>query len=172
MSSDKTEAETIDLGVLRSHGEFHLVSLTAIPTGTLLFDIVGTETNTPSRHSVQVGPNTHLVVDADIDTEAHLDSFRWQFMNHHCQPNCALKGRSVVSVRNIAPYEEISFNYNTTEFEMSVPFECRCGSAECLGVIRGYKHLSDAERERIRVWTAEHLSGLDEPTVTSESGGS
>ena len=33
--------------------------------------------------------------------------------------------------------DKLTFFYPSTEWTMAQPFECRCGSAGCLGVIRG-----------------------------------
>jgi hypothetical protein len=48
----------------------------------------------------------------------------------------------VVAVRDIPAGEELTFDYLTTEWEMATPFACRCGAADCRGLIQGFKHLS------------------------------
>ena len=51
----------------------------------------------------------------------------------------------------------MTFNYNTTEWEMAEPFSCGCGSENCLGTIQGLKHLTISQRERLG-FVAPHLS--------------
>ena len=57
--------------------------------------------------------------------------------------------RTFRALRDIAPGEEISFNYLTTESEMAEPFNCACGSANCFEFIQGRNFLSRAESERL-----------------------
>jgi len=48
----------------------------------------------------------------------------------------------------------------TTEYDMAEPFACHCGSPRCFGTIRGFKHLTEDERERLRPFLAPHLASL------------
>ncbi len=52
---------------------------------------------------------------------------------------------------------EITFDYNTTDWDMAHPFACACGTLACVGVVRGYRHLDDAARGRLLPFLAEHL---------------
>ncbi|MGH9802756.1 MAG: hypothetical protein ACRD82_20505, partial [Blastocatellia bacterium] len=74
-----------------------------------------------------------------------------------CEPNTFFdtdKGE-VVAVRNIAPNEEISFFYPSTEWSMTQPFDCFCGADNCLGQIQGAAHLNRKTLNRYRF--AEHI---------------
>jgi hypothetical protein len=64
----------------------------------------------------------------------------------------------VISLKPVEFGQDITFNYNTTEFDMAEPFACRCGSARCAGRVQGFRHLSGEERRRLRPWLAAHLS--------------
>lgn len=58
-------------------------------------------------------------------------------LNHSCEPNLGLQGQiAFVAMRDIAPGEELTFDYAMTDDE---PYEmaCRCGSKDCRGVITG-----------------------------------
>jgi len=39
---------------------------------------------------------------------------------------------------------------------MAAPFDCGCGSAQCRGTVRGFRHLTEAQREQL-VAIAPHL---------------
>jgi hypothetical protein len=70
-----------------------------------------------------------------------------------------VQGRVLVAVRSLAAWEEITFDYNTTEYWMANPFVCRCG--HCRGrKIGGFGRLSRAEQERLRPNLAPHLRRL------------
>jgi len=58
-------------------------------------------------------------------------------MNHSCDPNTRIRGRDLIALRDIQPWEDVTFNYNTTEYAMAEAFRCRCGSPGCAGEIRG-----------------------------------
>ncbi len=60
------------------------------------------------------------------------------FVNHSCDPNAGLSGQIVlVAMRDIAPGEEISFDYAMTDGEPYDEFACACGSARCRGKVTG-----------------------------------
>ena len=121
----------------------------------------GKLTAQPSRYSVQVGDHLHLAPGEKPSAEEPLDRYFWRFMNHSCHPNTVIREREVFACRDIQPGDAVTFDYNTTEWEMAEPFRCRCGSASCLKEIRGFKHLTAAQRDRLPL-VAPHLlrSGL------------
>ncbi|MHB1006157.1 MAG: SET domain-containing protein [Chloroflexota bacterium] len=55
------------------------------------------------------------------------------YINHACEPNCGLKGDTVVVARrHIRSGEELTYDYGTTD-ALGPPMPCRCGSAGCRG---------------------------------------
>jgi D-alanine-D-alanine ligase len=65
------------------------------------------------------------------------DPNEWAPQNHSCDPNTAYRGLNVVALRDIAAGEELTLDYALFYNENMEPFECRCGSPKCRGVIRG-----------------------------------
>jgi len=62
------------------------------------------------------------------------DTDKSQFMNHCCEPNTAFRGdEEMVAVRDIAPGDEVTYDYATSEHEGSfhLPFACSCGAGTC-----------------------------------------
>ncbi|CAI5962513.1 unnamed protein product [Closterium sp. NIES-64] len=62
------------------------------------------------------------------------------FINHSCDPNCGLEDSvTVVALRNIAPGEELSIDYGSTNAGVvrtsSDNFSCHCGASICRGVV-------------------------------------
>jgi uncharacterized protein len=58
-------------------------------------------------------------------------------LNHSCEPNLGLQGQIVyVALRDIAPDEELTFDYAMTDDE-PVEMECCCGTPSCRGIITG-----------------------------------
>jgi SET domain len=148
------------VAVVRADGEYRLVANRPVAEGELLFGIEGELTTTPNRYTVQIGHDAHVDVPGEYDFEAILDRFYWRFMNHSCDPTVFIRGRSVISLKPVSFGQDITFNYNTTEFDMAEPFACRCGSVRCARQVQGFRHLSGEERERLSPWLAGHLLSL------------
>ncbi|MBF0175528.1 MAG: SET domain-containing protein [Magnetococcales bacterium] len=110
--------------------------------GEAVLPLSGREVDRPSRYTLQLGNGRHMLPEGK----------QWGFINHSCEPNCCIdfSSLSVRTLRPIAVGEEITFNYLTTEWDMASPFECQCGEPGCFGAISGYRHLTLAERKRLR----------------------
>ena len=75
----------------------------------------------PTRTSIQVG-------------DKHLESWEGGHVNHHCLPNTKvvvehgdlLMMPYLVAIKDIQIGEQITFDYESTETEMSEPFKCNC----------------------------------------------
>ena len=137
------------VGVMRAALEQRLVAIRPIAAGERLFKIEGKRTKTPTRYSLQIGKNLHIDIDEGHSAEEILDRYFWRFMNHSCEPNSLIRDCVVIAKRDIQPGEAVTFDYNTTEWEMSEPFNCVCGSESCLGTIQGLKYLTSSQRERL-----------------------
>lgn len=155
-----SEGSSPQLGVLRHNGAFCLVAAEPVSAGTCLFRIEGRETNIPSRYSVQIGMDLHLEVAEGQGLEEILDRHAWRFMNHSCDPNTLVRGREFTARRDIDRGEAVTFNYNTSEYDMARPFTCLCGASCCEGTIRGFRHLSQQARAHLRPWLSAHLLAL------------
>lgn len=154
------QAGANQVAVLRAGGEYALVARRPVAPGTLMFRLDGELTGTPTRYSVQLGRDRHLDLPPSYGIEEIMDRFYWRFMNHSCAPSAAIRDCEVYSVRAIQPREEITFDYNTTEFELAEPFECRCGAEHCVRQVAGFAHLAPADRERLRPCLSDHLLAL------------
>lgn len=138
------------VGVLQTTHDLRLVAVQPIAAGEPLFQLEGETTTRPSRYTVQIGEQLHLdAATGDSVEDVALRSF-WRFMNHSCEPTTFVQGRTIVAQRDIAPGEPVTFDYNTTEWSLAEPFACHCGSASCVGAVRGFKHLTAAQRARLR----------------------
>ncbi|GAA1823973.1 SET domain-containing protein-lysine N-methyltransferase [Planosporangium flavigriseum] len=161
--------ESTGVGVVRSAGEYRLIATRGVDKGTHLFDIEGELADAPSRYTVQVGLGLHVDLPHRFGVEDVLDRFFWRFMNHSCEPSAVIRGRQVFALGPISPWQEITFHYNSTEYEMAEPFDCRCGSSRCAGQIRGFRFLDRSARERLRPWLADHLLSILDGKVSEPS---
>jgi hypothetical protein len=123
--------------VARIAKEAHLITLEPITKGSVILRLEGEIRATPNRYSVQISANQHLYPPDSFD---ELDRrYAWRFLNHSCVPNAAFEGKNLVALKRIRAGDEVTFNYNATEAEVSSPFHCRCGHCDG-GLVRGYKH--------------------------------
>lgn len=97
----------------------------------------------PDRHSIQLDHNLHTVVPSPI-----------KYMNHACGSTAnvgcvrtfADKNKTIttalsfVALYDLEPGTSILWDYETSEYDMSNPFDCLCGDDNCRGVIRGYRY--------------------------------
>lgn len=138
-------------------GHRRLVARVAVPAGTRMFPLHGRETTVPTRYSVQVDATRHLDQDESLGEAELLQRYFWRYLDHACDPTVRIVDREVVAVRDIAVGEPVTFHYCTTEAEMASPFSCHCGSARCMGIVRGARHLSPVQRRRLEAWLPEYL---------------
>lgn len=143
-SDTSTEHVTVEI-VDGHHG---LVATKDFESGDVVLILHGEITSTPSRYSVQIGPDRHIEVPDEVKASGSLDRYRWRFLNHSCAPNAAFEGRALIAAQTIRASEQITFDYNTTEFDLASPFACHCGAKDCCGVVRGARWQKDEAEER------------------------
>lgn len=95
----------------------------------------GAATSLPSvmrDHAVQVSSNMYVFGESGIA----------QLINHSCRPVAGIRGTTqIVSVETIQNGQEITWDYRCTEDSDWVLPECRCGAAECSGIVKGFSSL-------------------------------
>lgn len=88
-------------------------------------------------------------------------------VNHSCDPNCGIKvnktgAHDFIAIREIHLGEEITFDYAMRNYEIDhFPKQCSCGSENCRSLIRGWKYLSVALKEKYKDVAAPYLLELD-----------
>lgn len=69
------------------------------------------------------------------------DPESWRPIDHSCDPSAWLDGLDVVARHPIRPDDPITLDYGTFYNEVMPDFPCRCGTADCRGMIRGTDYL-------------------------------
>jgi SET domain-containing protein len=84
---------------------------------------------------LQVGKRVFLGASGDID----------DFVNHSCEPNCGValsQGKILlISIREIQPKEELTFDYSTWMAYDYWEMDCICGDTHCRKKIKDFKYL-------------------------------
>ena len=97
----------------------------------------------PSYLTVQTGENKHIT----------LQPVFLQYINHSCDPNVFFDTThmQLLALKEIQPGDELMFFYPSSEWEMTQPFDCFCGTQKCLHKIQGSAHLSEEEAKCYRL---------------------
>jgi transcriptional regulator with XRE-family HTH domain len=154
---------------LKSDGHRSVITTERVPAGAMILELAGVESPNASRDSVQVGLDAHL---HPFEGRTHLSGEGepvWPLLNHSCAPNACLRGRSLIALQDVSAGAEVTFDYNTTEWDMANPFPCWCGQATCVGLVRGYRWLDEDARRLRREAAAAHL--LERESIPSPGTG-
>jgi uncharacterized membrane protein YeiB len=148
-------AKTSAVEVRRESGFASLYAVQSFATGDVVFPLEGDLVRQATRFTIQIGTNEHLDPVSDFVSP-------WGSLNHGCDPNVAIDipRRVIVARRPIAAGEQLRFDYNTTEWELAEPFDCHCGAPWCVGVARGFAHLSLARQRILFGDGAPHIRAL------------
>lgn len=141
--------------ISESRGYKKVIAEKTFKRGDTLFVLEGNLSSQPSKYSIQTGLESHL--------QPHENNNEWKFVNHSCNPNACIDTaeRKMKALKDIHEGEEICFNYNTTEYEISSPFQCNCGTEKCYGKIKGFKYLSEEQQQLLLPYTASHINILN-----------
>jgi hypothetical protein len=95
---------------------------------------------------------SYLTVQLNSDEHIYLQPSFLQYINHSCSPNVFFDTHhfKLVCLEIIKEGDELCYFYPSTEWEMSQPFQCVCGSENCLGYINGASHLPEDVSHRYR----------------------
>jgi hypothetical protein len=127
-----------------------LVAIQPLKRGQIVYDFANAPlASAQTYQTVQISKDQHVLVD---NTLAKL--------NHACDPNVLVntRRRLVIASRAILPGEELTYFYPSTEWDMAEPFLCMCKSPQCLGWIRGARHLPVSTLENY--YTNLHIRAL------------
>jgi uncharacterized protein len=150
------ETEWVDFRPSAIHGTGGFARR-VVPAGTRVIEYVGERID--SAESVRRCEADNPYIFALNDRECLDGDVVWnpaRFLNHSCAPNCEAEVVAeriwVIACREIAPGEEITFNYGF-DLEDYRRYPCRCGAKQCVGFI-----VAEAYFDHVR-WMAELRGG-------------
>jgi hypothetical protein len=107
-----------------------VVSLVSFKEDDLIAQCTGASLNFQTLHSLQHAEKVFF-----------HDPFFSGYLLHSCEPNCRLdmSDFSLHAIQEIKPFSLLTIDYEETEEELYQQFECKCGSSNCRGWIKGKK---------------------------------
>jgi len=106
-------------------------------------DQMGNISNPKYNDYLQISKDAYIGLSGDID----------DFVNHSCNPNCALRivgNRALLHTLYVVKAgREITFDYSVTSSETTDQWamKCNCGAFACRDIISGYQYLNDTEKK-------------------------
>ncbi len=80
-------------------------------------------------------------------------------LNHSCEPNAGLAGSQIlVAMRDIAPGEEITFDYAMCDDSDYDEFTCLCGQPTCRQVVTGADWRDPVIQAKYQGWFSPYLT--------------
>lgn len=84
----------------------------------------------PTRQAVQIDDDLFLLSETPNEP---ADCF-----NHSCNPNAGMRGQvGLEAMRDIAPGEQVTFDYAMCDSTSYDEFDCQCGAPTCRGRVSG-----------------------------------
>ena len=110
-----------------------------IKKGDYLIEYIGERiSKEESARRCSIGNNYIFYISKKFDLDGSVEENIARFINHSCAPNAEAEldnGRIwIVALRDIAPGEEITFNYGY-DLEDYRDHPCSCGAPNCVGFI-------------------------------------
>lgn len=107
-----------------------------------------------TNYSFQVGPNFH--VQLDIVSRS---------INHSCEPSTGIRNNvfgayDFIALRDIQKGEEITWDYETTEYISISIKNCLCGSKTCKKELHGFKYLPISTILKYNGFIADYLKEI------------
>ena len=98
-----------------------------------------------------------------VDTDLYLLSGHTpepgDMLNHSCEPNCGLLGQMLlVAIRDIAPGEELSFDYAMCDASDYDEFRCLCAEPTCRKIVTGSDWRDPDLQEKYAGWFSPYLA--------------
>lgn len=82
-------------------------------------------------------------------------------INHSCEPNVGIDGsRCFVAIRDIAPEEELTFDYSITDDESDWEMTCLCGSTHCRKTVRAIQNTPEEDLLRSYPYIPTYFKNL------------
>ena len=104
-----------------------------------------------SVRSIQYDDQVHIYMD-----EPAL------LLNHACDPNTGIANNekesfNFIALRDIDAGEEITWDYETTEWDLVGIFDCQCEATQCRGQLRGFPSLDQALVHSYGAYIADYI---------------
>jgi len=100
-----------------------------------------------------------IQIDADLYLVSAETPEAGDMLNHSCEPNCGLLGQTLlVAMRDVAPGEELCFDYAMCDDSDYDEFQCLCGEPTCRETITGSDWRDPSLQAAYEGWFSPYLA--------------
>ena len=136
-----------------------LYSNRAFKRGELVFTMQGERRHYESRTAEDAYRcENWLVIDKDIFIDPAPP---YVFANHSCEPNLGIREPlHFMALRDIAPGEELTYDYSITTDELPWTMQCLCGALGCRKLISAFQYLPEGIYRRYLPYVGSYFQTL------------
>lgn len=121
--------------------------------GGFVVDRATLDTLSPERQSHSIQIDDHLFMASSEQPEPS------DYVNHSCDPNTGIDGNILlVARRDIAPGDEITFDYAMSDVDDYDEFECACGTTACRRKVTGNDWMIPELQERYAGYFSSYVA--------------
>ncbi|HZR27609.1 MAG TPA: SET domain-containing protein-lysine N-methyltransferase [Terriglobales bacterium] len=154
------------MGLILRSSDIHAVgcyTTTSIPARTLVVEYTG-ERISPEQADDRYEHRDVTYLFGMEDGKTVIDGYGMAaFINHSCGPNCEtdeIDGRVwIIAMRDIAPGEELTYDYNLYDGEEDDPAPCFCGAKNCRGSMYSPEELERQKQSQLQAASSK-LQGV------------
>lgn len=99
-----------------------------------------------------IKPEDDRYIQIDVDHYFGPSGNYDDLVNHSCNPNAGIRIHAqrvaLIAIRDIAPGEEITWDYSTTMYQDSWQMHCACGQSVCRKIIGNFHDIPLATQEK------------------------
>ena len=127
----------LQVRLVKDKGGYGVFAHMPIHKGELLIVWGGTVVHTHDLRELEVENIKIVQIEEDLYSVSDRNG-PGDYINHCCDPNAGLDGSvNIVAMRDIAPEEEVTYDYGTTHGTSFDNFHCACGTPHCRGAVTG-----------------------------------
>jgi hypothetical protein len=132
----------------------------AIPAGTTIAAFGGFVTSRSMLDTFDEDRRSRSIqIEDDLFLVGAATPEAGDMLNHSCEPSCGLMGSQVlVTMRDVAPGEELTFDYATCDTQDYDEFYCQCGSSACRGTVTGRDWMLPELQRRYAGWFSPYIT--------------
>lgn len=131
-----------------------------LPAGTTVAAFGGAVVERAAFDRLDESRRIHAIqIDDDLFMVGPEEPEAADMVNHSCEPNCGIVGNVLlVAMTDIAPGQELCFDYAMCDSDDYDEFVCACGTPSCRGLVTGADWMRADLQARYTGWFSSFIA--------------